>query len=145
MANNLASPLGVRFGSGLALVRDRQAPPEQLTREVSFEVRAGSANDANRTVQLTFSSEEPYARWWGVEVLDHASGSVRLGRLNNGGALLMDHDSRDQVGAVVQAINAQADFWRADAALQATMLGKPMMVSVSSAAASAGGGDDGSH
>jgi len=103
MANNLASPLGVRFGSGLALVRDRQAPPEQLTREVSFEVRAGSANDANRTVQLTFSSEEPYARWWGVEVLDHASGSVRLGRLNNGGALLMDHDSRDQVGVVERA------------------------------------------
>ncbi|HEX4856781.1 MAG TPA: TolC family protein [Limnobacter sp.] len=54
-------------------------------------------------------------------------------------------DSRDQVGAVVQAINAQADFWRADAALQATMVGKPMMVSVSGAAASAGGGDDGGH
>lgn len=50
-------------------------------------------------------------------------------------------DSRDQVSTVVQAINAQADFWRADAALQATVVGKPMMVSVGSAAA--GGGADG--
>jgi outer membrane protein TolC len=54
-------------------------------------------------------------------------------------------DSRDQVNVVVQAINAQADFWRADAALQATVVGKPMMVSVSGAAASAGGDAGGGH
>jgi HK97 family phage major capsid protein len=89
--------------SAIALTRDREAPPEQLTRELAFEVRAGSVDDRNRTVQLTFSSEEPYQRWWGTEVLDHAEASVRLGRLNNGGALLMDHDSRDQVGVVERA------------------------------------------
>jgi outer membrane protein TolC len=54
-------------------------------------------------------------------------------------------DSRDQVNTVVQAINAQADFWRADAALQATVVGKPIMVSVSVAAASAGGDAGGGH
>ena len=54
-------------------------------------------------------------------------------------------DSRDQVNTVVQAINAKADFWRADAALQATVVGKPMMVSVSGAAASAGGDAGGGH
>lgn len=54
-------------------------------------------------------------------------------------------DSRDQVNVVVQAINAQADFWRADAALQATVVGKPMMVSVSGSAASAGGDAGGGH
>jgi len=54
-------------------------------------------------------------------------------------------DSRDQVNTVVQAINAQADFWRADAALQATVVGKPMMVSVSGAVASAGGDAGGGH
>lgn len=54
-------------------------------------------------------------------------------------------DSRDQVNVVVQAINAQADFWRADAALQATVVGKPMMVSVSGAAASAGADAGGGH
>lgn len=89
--------------SALTLTRDGEAPPEQLTRELAFEVRAGSVDDKARTVQLTFSSEEPYQRWWGTEVLDHAEASVRLGRLNNGGALLMDHDSRDQVGVVERA------------------------------------------
>lgn len=54
-------------------------------------------------------------------------------------------DSRDQVNTVVQAINAQADFWRADAALQATVVGKPMMVSVSGAAANVGGDAGGGH
>ncbi|MBX9715132.1 MAG: TolC family protein [Burkholderiaceae bacterium] len=35
-------------------------------------------------------------------------------------------DSREQIGSVVQAIEAQRDFWLADAALQATLIGKPM-------------------
>lgn len=39
-------------------------------------------------------------------------------------------DSRDQVSTVIQAIKAQADFWRADAALQSTLVGRPLRVSV---------------
>ena len=35
-------------------------------------------------------------------------------------------DAREQVAAVVQAIEAQRDFWLADAALQATLIGAPM-------------------
>ncbi len=35
-------------------------------------------------------------------------------------------DSREQIASVVQAIEAQRDFWLADAALQATLIGKPM-------------------
>lgn len=85
------------------LVRDAEAPPEQLTRELAFEVRAETINEEARTVELSFSSEEPYQRWWGTEVLDHKSASVRLGRLNAGGALLMDHNTRDQVGVVERA------------------------------------------
>jgi len=34
-------------------------------------------------------------------------------------------DSREQIASVVQAIDAQRDFWLADAALQASMIGKP--------------------
>ncbi len=89
--------------SSLALTRDGEAPTEQLTRELSFDVRAGTVDDKARTVELTFSSEEPYQRWWGTEILDHKSASVRMGRLNAGGALLMDHDSRDQVGVIERA------------------------------------------
>ena len=35
-------------------------------------------------------------------------------------------DSREQIGSVVLAIEAQRDFWLSDAALQATLIGKPM-------------------
>jgi len=34
-------------------------------------------------------------------------------------------ESRAQIGSVIQAIEAERDFWLADAALQATLLGKP--------------------
>lgn len=84
------------------LTRDSELP-EQMTRELPFEVRAESVDEAKRTVELSFSSEEPYVRWWGTEILDHGAASMRLGRLNNGGALLMDHNTRDQVGVVERA------------------------------------------
>ncbi|MDQ6620675.1 MAG: TolC family protein [Pseudomonadota bacterium] len=35
-------------------------------------------------------------------------------------------DAREQIGSVVQAIDAQRDFWLADAALQAALIGRPM-------------------
>lgn len=89
--------------SALALTRDGEAPTEQLTRELAFDVRSGTVDDKARTVELTFSSEEPYQRWWGTEILDHGSGSVRMSRLNGGGALLMDHDHKDQVGVIERA------------------------------------------
>lgn len=85
------------------LTRDSEAPPEQMTRELSFEVKAERVDEEARTVELSFSSEEPYQRWWGTEVLDHKGSSIRLGRLNDGGALLMDHNHRDQVGVIERA------------------------------------------
>jgi outer membrane protein TolC len=35
-------------------------------------------------------------------------------------------DSREQVASVIQALDAQRDFWLADAALQATLIGTPV-------------------
>jgi outer membrane protein TolC len=37
-------------------------------------------------------------------------------------------DAREQVGSVVQALEAQRDFWLADAALQAALIGRPSPV-----------------
>src|SRR5256885_13651491 len=34
-------------------------------------------------------------------------------------------DAREQIASVVQTIDAQRDFWLADAALQATLIGAP--------------------
>jgi len=53
-----------------------------------------------RTVDLSFSSEDPFRRFFGIEILDHSKKSVRLKRLRNNGPLLMDHDTRDQIGKV---------------------------------------------
>ena len=39
-------------------------------------------------------------------------------------------DSRDQIGAVISAISAEQQFWLADAALQATLIGRPTSIGV---------------
>ena len=78
----------------------------KLYREMTFD-RAAVNSDA-RTVDLAFSSEMPVDRWFGSEILDHSTSSIRLGRLMNGGPLLMDHDGRDQVG-VVESVEIGAD------------------------------------
>ena len=54
-------------------------------------------------------------------------------------------DSRDQIASVSAAINAQQQFWLADAALQATMVGKPMMMPMMSATPAMIGGGDAQH
>jgi HK97 family phage major capsid protein len=62
--------------------------------------RAGAIDEKARTVWLSIASEEPYARWWGVEVLDMKKESIRQDRLKSGAPLLVGHDSADQVGIV---------------------------------------------
>ena len=49
-------------------------------------------------------------------------------------------DAREQIGSVVQAIEAQRDFWLADAALQGAVIGKPMAGVAMEARSSVGGG-----
>lgn len=71
------------------------------TRVATFE-RASIDTEA-RTVPLAFSSEEPYERSFGIEILDHAPQSVRLGRLAEGGALLLDHDPTRLIGVIERA------------------------------------------
>ncbi len=56
-----------------------------------------------RTVDLSFSSELAYERWFGKEILDHGTKSIRLGRLNDGAAVLVNHDPEDHVGVVEKA------------------------------------------
>jgi len=58
-------------------------------------------DETNKTIELSFSSEEPYERYWGVEILDHSTTSVNMERLNNSAPLLFNHD-RDVVIGVVE-------------------------------------------
>ena len=81
-------------------------PGSRVTRALTFDRAA--INEESRTVELAFASETPYERWWGVEILDLAQPSVRLGRLTAGGPLLMDHDSRDHIG-VIESVQIGTD------------------------------------
>ena len=54
-------------------------------------------------------------------------------------------DSRDQIASVIAAINAQQQFWMADAALQSSIMGKPMMMQSNGTAPAAGRGGDAAH
>lgn len=56
-----------------------------------------------RTVELAFSSEAEVRTWFGLEVLSHEPGAVRMGRLNNGAALLDNHNPDKQRGVVESA------------------------------------------
>lgn len=54
-------------------------------------------------------------------------------------------DSRDQISSVIAAIDAERQFWLADAALQASMIGRPVQTAIAFTAASGREGGDAPH
>ena len=65
-------------------------------------VRQDESQDSRRRT-ISFSSEEPYRRWFGMEILDHAENALDLSRLNDVGVLLFNHDTDKVVGKVIRA------------------------------------------
>lgn len=61
----------------------------------------GEGNE--RKFELSFSSEEPYERWFGMEILSHAEGALDLTRLNSIGVVLFNHDRDKVVGRINRA------------------------------------------
>lgn len=74
----------------------------------------GEGNE--RKFTLSFSSEKPVERWFGLEILDHSPGAVDLGRLNQIGCLLFNHNRDAVVGKINRAWledfrgNAEVEF-----------------------------------
>jgi HK97 family phage major capsid protein len=55
-------------------------------------------------VEIAISSEAPYERWFGIEVLRHSTDAVDLTRLADGRhPLLINHDTRQQAGVIKEA------------------------------------------
>ena len=81
------------------MVQLRDLNREPLRRVASFDASAVEAE--SRSLEFSFSSEAPVARWFGDEVLSHAAESVDLVRLNDGAPLLWNHNP-DQVLGVVE-------------------------------------------
>ena len=77
----------------------KQGVSQFLSREFTFDGLI--FNEAERTVELTFSSEEMIERWFGYEVLSHDEDAVDLSWLKEGGVVLLNHDIDEQIGAVI--------------------------------------------
>jgi HK97 family phage major capsid protein len=75
----------------------KQIEPLQYRQVV---IDRAAADPEKRTVELIFSTEAPYDRWWGTEILDHQAGSVRLDRVKEAGPLLVGHNPGDHVGVL---------------------------------------------
>jgi HK97 family phage major capsid protein len=70
----------------------------QFNRTATIEHRAASSDGL---VEIAISSETPYERWFGIEILSHAPDAVDLTRLGDGRhPLLLNHCTEDQIGVI---------------------------------------------
>lgn len=77
-------------------------PDKNLQRDIfDMQVRADEKN--SNVFELSFSSEEPYMRYFGNEILDHADGACDLSRLNEIGVVLFNHDRNKVIGKIENA------------------------------------------
>lgn len=85
-------------------IKARAEPTRQMTRELTtHSIRTVEGTGNERKFILSFSSEEPYTRFYGTEILDHSEGAVDLSRLNEIGVLLFNHDRNTVIGKINRA------------------------------------------
>lgn len=83
---------------------------------VDCSIRAMEGEGNERKFILSFSSEVPYERWWGVEILSHKEGALDLTRLNSIGCMLYNHNRDKVIGKIIRAWvedgrgNAEVEF-----------------------------------
>jgi len=80
---------------------ERDGSLQRFLTDCSIRAMEGEGNE--RKFTLSFSSEEPYERWWGVEILSHAEGAMDLTRLNSIGCVLYNHNRDKVLGKVLRA------------------------------------------
>lgn len=104
------SPQGSRQDSSQGTSRQNSQQPatdsrrENQTRAFSTAtIRAMEGEGNERKFILSFSSEEPYERFWGKEILDHNPAAVDLTRLSSIGVLLFNHNRDKVIGKINRA------------------------------------------
>lgn len=100
------SPQGSRQNSSQGTSRQpaTDSRRENQTRAFSTAtIRAMEGEGNERKFILSFSSEEPYERYWGKEILDHNPAAVDLTRLNSIGVLLFNHNRDKVIGRINRA------------------------------------------
>ena len=91
--------------------RDSERSGSLLRSFADCQLRAVEGEGNERKFKLSFSSEEPYDRWWGTEILSHAEGAVNLQRLSEIGCVLYNHNRDKVIGKVlsVQVSNGRGE------------------------------------
>jgi hypothetical protein len=74
----------------------------------SFSVDQNSIDVENRRAKFALSSEEPYERFFGIEILGHNQDEVDLSRLRTGAPWLAEHDPIKQIG-VIEEVSLDLD------------------------------------
>jgi len=86
----------------------QKSDKEKLYRVFGFDTK--EINQEDRTVDLAFSSEEPYDRSFGTEILSHNPKDVDFSFIASGRApLLLNHDLEKQIGVIEEAKISDAD------------------------------------
>jgi len=81
---------------------------KKLYRIFGFDTK--EISEDNRTVNLSFSSEEPYDRSFGKEILSHDPQDVDFSFIASGRApLLLNHNFEKQIGVIEEATISDAD------------------------------------
>lgn len=75
---------------------------QKLQRELPIDLARSKSENKNEK-QLSFSSAEPYQRYFGLEILDHSESAVDLSRLNSIGTMLFNHDYDNVIGRIDKA------------------------------------------
>jgi len=83
--------------------REKNRGTRSMGEILAREENSPAAAENSRRRTISFSSEEPYRRYFGMEILDHGPGAVDLSRLNTVGVVLFNHDVDEVVGRVIRA------------------------------------------
>ncbi len=80
----------------------------------SLKLNREEVNVDERTVEIAYSSETPYQRWFGMETLSHDVKHIDQEFIKSGTApLLVGHDHSDQIGVIESAVIGEDKVGRA--------------------------------
>jgi HK97 family phage major capsid protein len=72
----------------------------QRTADMGYQAAA----DGDGSFEMVISTEAPYERWFGIEILRHSADAIDLTRLSDGRhPLLLGHDTKKQIGVIDRA------------------------------------------
>lgn len=81
--------------------RETKVNKSTWQRDKPLNLKSDSENE--RIITLSFSSEEPYERYFGPEILDHKDGAIDMSRLQSIGCVLFNHNRDSVIGKIRKA------------------------------------------